>query len=63
MKPPEWLSALAAFTPTERRMLAMILALALLGLATLVWHRHHTAGLAKSPPQASEAPARGAHGR
>lgn len=62
MKTPEWLSALAAFTPTERRMLAMILALALLGLATLVWHRHHVAELEKSQPP-SEAPARDARGR
>ena len=43
MKAPAWLIAHAAFTPAERRMLAMLLALALLGLATLAWHRHHTA--------------------
>jgi len=63
MKSPEWLSALAAFTPTERRMLAMLLVLALLGLATLVWHRRHAAGLEKNPHRASEAPTHGGHGR
>ncbi len=54
MKAPEWLSALAAFTPAERRMLAMLLALALLGLATLAWHRHHAADLKKGQFQSSK---------
>ncbi|MFZ4395544.1 MAG: hypothetical protein ACOYOU_07940 [Kiritimatiellia bacterium] len=53
MKPPEWLSALTALTPTERRMLAMLLTLALLGLATLVWHRNKTAKLEKGETQES----------
>jgi len=63
MKSPEWLSALAAFTPTERRMLAMLLILALLGLATLLWHRRHAAKVEQGGPQTSEVQVRGEHGR
>jgi len=47
-------ASLALLTRDERRMLAVVLALALLGLGVKVWHRHRQAAVGR-PAAVSEA--------